>query len=171
MPGNATGTNGGSFANTVPYPLDTEDVDGPSVQQVAEASANQDKLLFDRLTLAATFTPTISANHQIDTKIGIVYCRTPAANNTDWNLAMPAPTDGHPFIMFKFSGGTGTGRRVWLTDTANLAVAAPTDYFTYWAASTDAVAGCIMWYDGTLWRVISSYGMSGTTGGGSLADV
>jgi hypothetical protein len=165
----ATGINGGVFNNGIVAPVDTEDVDGASVEQVAQGSANQDKLLFDRLTLALV-NGAIASNVQIDTKVGIVYTRSPPANNTDWNLAMPAPTDGKPFIMFKFSGGTGTARRVWLTNTANIAVAAPTDYYAYWEASSNASAGCVFWYDGTLWRHISSYGMSGTAGGGALAD-
>lgn len=169
---NATGSNGGAFNNSITAPVDTENVDGASVEQVAQGAANQDKLLFDRIA-SALAVGVIAANHQIDTKVGIVYARMAGSDNSNFNLAMPAPTDGgKPFLMFKFSGGgTGTARRVWITNTANLAVSAPTDYYAYWDADSNASAGAIFWFDGTLWRHVSSYGLTGTTGGGALADV
>lgn len=165
-----TGTNGGTLTNAITGPAASELVTAASVGLVAQGAANQDKQIRDRIA-GATAVGAIAANTQISTSVGIVYTRMATTNNSNWNLAMPAPSAGNPFLMFKFSGGgTGTARRVWITNTANLSTSAPTDYYAYWEADANAQAGCIFWYDGTLWRIVSHYGMSGTTGGGALAD-
>lgn len=167
-----TGMNGGTFNNQIPGPDPGDFVTAASIEEVGQAAANQDKILFDRIA-SAQAVGVIAAHTQIDSKVGIVYTRMATTDNSDYNLAMPAPTGGSkPFLMFKFSGGgSGVARRVWITNTANIAVTAPTDYYAYWEASPNARAGAIFWFDGTLWRHISSYGMTGTTGGGALADV
>lgn len=50
MTTNLIGVNGGTFSNLIPAPEDDEDVDGASVQQAAQAAANQDKFIVDKIT-------------------------------------------------------------------------------------------------------------------------
>lgn len=45
MPANVSGTVGPSFTNSLPHPINTENVDGDSIRQLALAAANQDAFL------------------------------------------------------------------------------------------------------------------------------
>lgn len=123
-----------------------------------------------RANLGVQAVGVIAANTQITNDVGIVICQCPGSNSANFNLAMPAPAAGNPVLFFKFYGGTGSGRRVWLTTTANIGGSPPTDYFAYWDASVDALAGAIFVWDGTRWRHLTSSGMTATAGGGSLAE-
>lgn len=123
-----------------------------------------------RANLGVQAVGVIAANTQITNDVGIVICQCPASNSANFNLAMPAPAAGNPLLFFKFYGGAGSGRRVWLTTTANIGGSPPTDYFAYWDASVDIVAGALFVWDGTRWRHLTSSGMTATAGGGTLAD-
>ena len=112
----------------------------------------------------------IAANTQGLDTVGIIEIQSPAADNTDFNIAMPEPASGNPVLHIKFRGGTGTARRVWITNTASIGVSPPSDYYAYWEASTNSSAGCIMYWDGSRWRMTVPWNLTNPTGGGALAD-
>lgn len=115
----------------------------------------------------------IAANTQILDNVGLVICQCPASDTDSYNLALPEPTVGNPILAFKFYGGAGLGpRRVWLTTTAEIASAPPSNYYAYWnpTAAADQRASAIFAWDGTRWRVLSSDSMTGVVGGGTLAE-
>ena len=72
------------------------------------------------------------------TTVGIVYVNQPSTNTT-YNIALPAPATGHPIIYVRFSGAIAAARTVYVTNTANLSTANPTDYYGLWGASAAAV--------------------------------
>ena len=112
----------------------------------------------------------IAANTQGLDTVGIIAIQSPAADNTDFNIAMPEPASGNPVLHLKFRGGSGSARRVWITNTASIGTSPPSDYYAYWEASTNSSAGCAMYWDGSRWRMIIHWNLTNPAGGGALAD-
>lgn len=112
----------------------------------------------------------IAADVQITNDVGSVFVQAPGTDTVNYCLAMPVPANGNPVLHLKFyGGGTGSSRRVWITTTADIG-APPSNYFAYWEANSNARAGAVFAWDGTRWRHIVSTGLTGTAGGGTLAE-
>jgi len=123
-----------------------------------------------RLSVGIRTVGVIASNTQITNSEGVVFCQCPASNSSNFNLALPTPASGNPLVFVKFYGGTGTSRRVWITDTTNIAISTPSNYYSYWDASASPSAGAVFGWDGSRWRHITSNGLTGTVGGGTLAE-
>lgn len=112
----------------------------------------------------------IAGDVQITNDVGVVFVTAPGTDTVNYCLAMPIPASGNPVLFLKFhGGGSGSARRVWITTTADIA-APPSNYFAYWEANSNASAGAVFAWNGTRWRHVVSTGLTGTAGGGTLAD-
>jgi hypothetical protein len=110
---------------------------------------------------------TIAANTQIANTVGIVYTNQPGSN-TSYNIALPAPAEGHPIIYVRFSGVIAGSRSIYVTNTANLAVANPADYYGLWGPSA-AAGGYAFGWTGARWEILTAFGGVSAGGGGTLA--
>ena len=144
---------------------------GVGLETAADTKADfNGEVEMPRLNVGAQAVGVIAANTQIADDVGLVIVQCPVNNNDNYNIAMPAPAAGYPILHLKFYGGTGTSRRVWITNTAGLGTSPPDNYYGYWEASVNARAGAIFAWDGSRWRHIVSTGITGTAGGGTLAE-
>ena len=148
--------------------------DGVGIETAADTTCDfNGEVEMPRVNVGVQSVGVIAANTQILNNVGLVICQCPAVDNDNYNLAMPAPASGNPIIAFKFYGGAGVGpRRVWLTTTAEIGTSPPTNYYAYWdtSAGSNQRASAMFAWDGTRWRLLSATSLTGTTGGGTLAE-